>query len=120
MTDDAAERHAVDLHTDRPHPARVYDYLLGGKDNFEADRVAAEQGIKANPNSRIPPPENRAFLRRAVRYLAAEAGIRQFLDIAPAFPPRPTCTRWRSRSRRTPGSSTSTTTRWSWPMRGPC
>ena len=41
MTDDAAERHAVDLHTDRPHPARVYDYLLGGKDNFEADRIAA-------------------------------------------------------------------------------
>jgi hypothetical protein len=78
-----------DLHTDRPHPARVYDYLLGGKDNFEADRTAAEAGIKANPNSRIPPRENRAFLRRAVRYLAAEAGIRQFLDIGTGIPTSP-------------------------------
>ena len=53
----------VDLQTDRPHPARVYDYLLGGKDNFAADREAAEAGLRANPNSRIPPRENRAFLR---------------------------------------------------------
>ena len=66
---------AAELRTDRPHPARVYDYLLGGKDNFEADRAAAEQGIKANPNSLIPPRQNRAFLRRVVRYLAGEAGI---------------------------------------------
>jgi S-adenosyl methyltransferase len=45
---------SADLHTDRPHPARVYDYLLGGKDNFEADRRAAAEGLKANPNSRVP------------------------------------------------------------------
>src|SRR5688572_19353551 len=89
MTDDAAGRHGVDLHTDRPHPARVYDYLLGGKDNFEADRIAAEQGLKANPDGRIPPRENRAFLGRAVRYLAAEAGIRQFLDIGTGIPTAP-------------------------------
>jgi S-adenosyl methyltransferase len=46
---------SADLQTDRPHPARVYDYLLGGKDNFEADRRAAVEGLEANPNSRIPP-----------------------------------------------------------------
>jgi S-adenosyl methyltransferase len=79
----------VDLRTDRPHPARVYDYLLGGKDNFPADREAAEQGLRANPNSRIPPRENRAFLRRVVRFLAAEAGIRQFLDIGTGIPTSP-------------------------------
>jgi predicted O-methyltransferase YrrM len=79
----------VDLQTDRPHPARVYDYLLGGKDNFAADRIAAEHGIKANPNSRIPPRENRAFLRRVVRTLAQDYGIRQFLDIGTGIPTEP-------------------------------
>jgi S-adenosyl methyltransferase len=80
---------APNLHADRPHPARVYDYLLGGKDNFAADRAAAEQGLQANPNSRIPPRENRAFLRRVVRYLAGEVGIRQFLDIGTGIPTSP-------------------------------
>ena len=79
----------VDLQTDRPHPARVYDYLLGGKDNFAADRAAAEAGLQANPNSRIPPRANRAFLGRAVRYLAGEAGISQFLDIGTGIPTSP-------------------------------
>jgi S-adenosyl methyltransferase len=80
---------ATDLQIDRPHPARVYDYLLGGKDNYAADREAAHAGLKANPNSRIPPRENRAFLRRAVRYLAREAGISQFLDIGTGIPTSP-------------------------------
>jgi len=80
---------AVDLQTGQPHPARVYDYLLGGKDNFAADRAAAEAGLQANPNSRIPPRENRAFLGRAVRYLAGEAGISQFLDIGTGVPTSP-------------------------------
>nr|WP_232534019.1 SAM-dependent methyltransferase [Plantactinospora sp. KBS50] len=84
-----ADRPPVDLRTDVPHPARVYDYLLGGKDNFAADRAAAEKGLKANGNSRVPPRENRAFLARAVRYLAAEAGIRQFLDIGTGIPTAP-------------------------------
>jgi len=79
----------TDLQTDRPHPARVYDYLLGGKDNFPADRAAAEAGLKANGNSRIPPRENRAFLRRVVEYLVAEQGIRQFLDIGTGIPTSP-------------------------------
>ena len=78
----------MDLRTDRPHPARVYDYLLGGKDNFAADREAAHKGLQANPDSRIPPRENRLFLRRAVRFLA-EQGIDQFLDIGTGIPSAP-------------------------------
>jgi hypothetical protein len=84
-----AEEPQVDLQLDRPHPARVYDYLLGGKDNFAVDRAAAQAGLEANPNSRIPPRENRAFLRRVVRYLAHDAGISQFLDIGTGIPTSP-------------------------------
>jgi hypothetical protein len=68
------------------HPARVYDYWLGGKDNFAADREAAEQVIAANPHVLPGVRANRAFLGRAVRYLAGEAGIRQFLDIGTGLP----------------------------------
>jgi len=82
-------RRPVDLHTDRPHPARVYDYLLGGKDNFAADRAAAHEGFKANPNGRVPPRENRSFVGRAVAYLVREAGISQFLDIGTGIPTSP-------------------------------
>jgi hypothetical protein len=91
MNGDQAEpgQPPVDLQLDRPHPARVYDFLLGGKDNFAADRAAAEAGMRANPNSLIPPRENRAFLRRAVRYLAEEAQIGQFLDIGTGIPTSP-------------------------------
>ena len=74
---------------DRAHPARVYDYLLGGKDNFAVDRAAAEEGLKANPNAATAPRQNRAFLRRTVHWLAAEAGIRQFLDIGTGLPTSP-------------------------------
>ncbi|MFC7544841.1 SAM-dependent methyltransferase [Plantactinospora sp. GCM10030261] len=88
-TYERADRPPVDLRTDVPHPARVYDYLLGGKDNFAADRAAAEKGLQANPSSRVPPRENRRFLVRAVRHLAAEAGIRQFLDIGTGIPTAP-------------------------------
>ncbi|BCY13110.1 SAM-dependent methyltransferase [Actinoplanes sp. L3-i22] len=76
------------LDTGRPHPARVYDVLLGGKDNFAADRAAAEQGLKVNPNAATAPRENRAFLRRTVRFLAAP-GIDQFLDIGTGLPTSP-------------------------------
>jgi S-adenosyl methyltransferase len=69
-----------------PHPARVYDYYLAGKDNFEADRVAAEAGIKAFPKTAESARAARAFLRRVVRFLTAEAGIRQFLDIGTGLP----------------------------------
>ncbi|MEJ2579638.1 MAG: SAM-dependent methyltransferase [Kineosporiaceae bacterium] len=68
------------------HPARIYDYWLGGKDNYAADRAAAEQAIAVDPNVLIGVRANRAFLRRAVTYLAREAGVRQFLDIGTGLP----------------------------------
>jgi S-adenosyl methyltransferase len=68
------------------HPARVYDYWLGGKDNFEADRIAGEATIAAYPAIRASARANRAFLARSVRYLAADQGIRQFLDIGTGLP----------------------------------
>jgi hypothetical protein len=75
---------AVD--TTRPHPARMYDYYLGGKNHFAADREAAERALLGMPSGRITARENRKFLGRAVRYLAAEAGIRQFLDLGSGLP----------------------------------
>src|SRR6185503_18118435 len=102
------------------HPARVYDYWLGGKDNFAADREAAEQVIAANPTVLHGVRANRAFLGRAVRYLAAEAGIGSFLTWAPVCRPRRTPTRSPRRSPRTPGSCTSTTTRSCSPTPGRC
>ncbi|HEY6294476.1 MAG TPA: SAM-dependent methyltransferase [Streptosporangiaceae bacterium] len=68
------------------HPARVYDYWLGGKDNFEPDRIAGEATIAAYPAIRASAQANRAFLARTVRYLAIEQGIRQFLDIGTGLP----------------------------------
>ena len=77
---------ALDIDTSVAHPARVYDYWLGGKDNFAADREAAERVLAATPGLRQRVRENRGFLVRAVRWLAAEAGIRQFLDIGTGIP----------------------------------
>jgi len=76
----------AEIDTSKPHAARIYDYLLGGKDHFAIDRETAEKGIKLIPTGRTPARENRAFLGRAVRYLVAEAGIRQFLDIGTGLP----------------------------------
>jgi hypothetical protein len=64
----------------------MYDYYLGGKDNFEADRVAADEIIRLVPLARDEAMSNRKFLRLAVRYLATEAGIDQFLDIGVGLP----------------------------------
>src|ERR1019366_4113681 len=69
-----------------PHIARVYDYWLGGKDNFAADRRLAEQFMAADPAVIAGVRSNRAFLGRAVHFLAAEAGIRQFLDVGTGIP----------------------------------
>jgi hypothetical protein len=74
---------------DRPHPARVYDYFLGGKDNYLADRLAAEAVLEGYPDGRLGPQENRAFMGRAVEFLVREAGIRQFLDIGTGIPTSP-------------------------------
>ena len=68
------------------HCARVYDYWLGGKDNFAADRAAAEQAIRDCPDIVPTARANRGFLARTVRFLTAEAGIRQFLDIGTGIP----------------------------------
>ena len=68
------------------HIARVYDYWLGGKDNFAADREAAEQVIATFPDVLVSVRAQRAFLARAVKYLVTEAGIRQFLDIGTGLP----------------------------------
>jgi len=72
--------------TEVAHSARIYDYWLGGKDNYAADREAAQRVIAANPNILPGVRANRAFLRRAVEYLAGEAGVRQFLDIGTGLP----------------------------------
>jgi hypothetical protein len=77
---------APKLDTRHAHPARIYNYWLGGKDNFAADREAAEQAIAANPGIVADVRANREFLVRAVRYLAAECGVRQFLDIGAGLP----------------------------------
>ena len=68
------------------HVARVYNYWLGGKDNFAADRAAGEQAIRAFPEIGLSARSNRAFLARAVRFLAGECEIRQFLDIGTGIP----------------------------------
>jgi hypothetical protein len=69
-----------------PHPARVYAYWLGGKDHYPADRHAAEEVIHHRPQVVSGVRANRAFLSRVVRFLAAECGIRQFLDIGTGLP----------------------------------
>lgn len=79
----------VELHTDRPHAARVYDVLLGGKTNYPADRKAAEQTLAALPNAATTARQNRAFMQWAARYLAAEADVRQFPDIGTGIPTSP-------------------------------
>ena len=69
-----------------PNVARVWNYLVGGRDNFEADRRAARQLVAASPVMEQAALASRAFLRRVVSYLAGEAGIRQFLDIGTGIP----------------------------------
>ena len=67
-----------EINTAKPHAARVYDFYLGGKDHFAADRETGQALMRVVPTIRAAARENRAFLGRAVRYLVAEAGIRQF------------------------------------------
>ncbi|HYB17114.1 MAG TPA: SAM-dependent methyltransferase [Streptosporangiaceae bacterium] len=74
------------IDTSVAHSARVHDYWLGGKDNFAVDRAAGDAVMAAYPDIVMSVRANRAFLARAVRFLAAEAGIRQFLDIGTGIP----------------------------------
>ncbi|SCL34615.1 S-adenosyl methyltransferase [Micromonospora nigra] len=84
MTGSAHPSDRID--TSVAHPARRYNYWLGGKDNFQADRDSGDAMAEAFPTIRTAALENRRFLQRAVRYLAREAGIRQFLDIGTGIP----------------------------------
>lgn len=81
MTNDAPR-----IDTSVAHPARRYNYWLGGKDNFAADRASADAIQAQYPAIRTAALQNRSFLQRAVRLLAGEAGIRQFLDIGTGLP----------------------------------
>jgi S-adenosyl methyltransferase len=76
----------VVLDTSGPHPARVYDYWLGGKDNFAADRQVAEEILQVMPVMVQIARSCRLFLSTVVHYLAADLGIRQFLDIGTGLP----------------------------------
>lgn len=71
---------------DKPSAARIYDYLLGGKDNYPADREVARSMIAKLPNVQLAVQWNRAYLRRVVRFLVGEAGIRQIVDIGAGLP----------------------------------
>jgi S-adenosyl methyltransferase len=113
-------RPPADLDTSVAHPARVYDYWLGGKDNFAADREAAEQAIAANPTIVPGVRTNRAFLRRAVSYLASEAGIRQFLDAGTGLPSANNTHQVAQAVAPIPRSSMWTTTQSCCCMRAPC
>jgi hypothetical protein len=75
-----------EIDTSKPHPARLYDYYLGGKDNYAVDREAAVEVLRVAPEARDIARANRAFLQRAVTFLAADAGIRQFIDIGTGIP----------------------------------
>ncbi|WP_217146823.1 SAM-dependent methyltransferase, partial [Streptomyces sp. AC627_RSS907] len=81
-------RAASRIDTSKPHPARMYDYYLGGKDHYEVDQQAAEKVVEINPGIKICAGTNRRFMHRATRYLAA-AGVRQFLDIGTGIPTEP-------------------------------
>jgi S-adenosyl methyltransferase len=78
-----------DIDTSVPHSARIYDYILGGKDNFAVDRQAAAKAMAANPHLATAMRENRALMRRMVGWLAQEAGVRQFLDVGTGLPTSP-------------------------------
>jgi len=77
---------AAEIDTSKPHPARMYNAYLGGNDNYPADRAAVRQIVRDFPEVPAIALANRAFLQRAVRFLAAEAGIRQFIDIGTGIP----------------------------------
>lgn len=76
----------LDINTSTSSVARLYDYLLNGKDNYEVDRVATHQLLDAVPEIQLLAQANRAFIRQAVRYLVGTAGIRQIIDIGSGLP----------------------------------
>ncbi|MEU6082575.1 SAM-dependent methyltransferase [Streptomyces sp. NPDC047108] len=84
----AREAESVRIDTSRPHPARVYDWLLGGKDNYPVDEALAQQILGVDANAAGTAKANRAFMHRATRWLAG-TGISQYLDIGTGIPTEP-------------------------------
>ncbi|MFF2329486.1 MULTISPECIES: SAM-dependent methyltransferase [unclassified Streptomyces] len=82
------EPRAIEIDTSKPHPARMYDWFLGGKDNYPVDEQMARQLLSVDARGRDMARVNRAFMHRATRWLA-ESGIRQFLDIGTGIPTEP-------------------------------
>lgn len=82
MSDD----HSPLIRTDIPHSARIWNYWMGGNDYYDIDRIAGDAGIEVDPDITTMAVQSRQFLMRAVRYLAGEEGIRQFLDIGTGLP----------------------------------
>jgi hypothetical protein len=81
-----ADRRPPAIDTTVPHSARIWNYWLGGKDNYEVDRMAGDQFVQAFPEIAVIARASRAFMGRAIRYLAAEEGVRQFLDVGTGLP----------------------------------
>ncbi|MGW5381914.1 SAM-dependent methyltransferase [Nocardia sp. NPDC003963] len=81
-----SEEHHPTIRTDIPHSARIWNYWMGGTDNYEVDRIAGDAGIAVDPEITTMAVRSRQFLIRTVRFLAAEKGIRQFLDIGTGLP----------------------------------
>src|SRR6202012_983792 len=80
-------RHALaDIDITKPNVARVYDYFVGGKDNFSADREFARRAMQLAPKAPLSAQNNRAFRRRVVRFLVGEAGVTQLIDIGSGLP----------------------------------
>src|SRR6266446_5261241 len=77
---------SADLNASTPNVARIYDYYLGGRNNYEADREAARRVLGVAPDVPMAALENRAFLQRAARFLVQEACIAQYVDIGPGLP----------------------------------
>jgi hypothetical protein len=100
---------APKIDTTVPHSARIWNYLLGGKDNYAVDRAAGDQFRATFPGVDQVARASRQYLVRSTRYLAGEAGIRQFLDVGTGLPTADnTATKSPSKSPRSRGSSTST------------
>ncbi len=81
-------QHPVEIDTSRPHPARMYDWYLGGKDNYPVDEAMGRQMLALDPRVPVMARVNRAFMQRATRWLAGR-GVRQFLDIGTGIPTEP-------------------------------
>ena len=108
------------IDTSVPHSARIWNYWLGGKDNYAVDRVAGDQFSAIYPGIVDIARADRAFLGRVVRFLAGEAAVRQFLDVGTGLPTADNTMRSPSGWRRSHGSCTSIMTRWCWCMPGRC